>query len=103
LTFIFLLGVDHVTWGLIDLSFAFLLFLWANVLIDFFTGQGGHYGSRDAAVSTSIAGIESGRGGNHYNRLSLDGSSGEERTAVESGTSSNDSLEMSRIKSTKRS
>lgn len=74
-----------------------------SVLVDLYTGQGGRYGSRDAAASASGAAVEAGqRGGaanSLYNRLSLgDSSGGEERTAVESGTNSNDSLEMSRVK-----
>ena len=37
-------GIDYVTWGLIDFSVAFLLFLWFNILIDTYVGYGGRYG-----------------------------------------------------------
>lgn len=46
-------GVDHITWGLIDLSIAFAIFFWSNVLIDFYTGWGGRYGLRDPAGRSS--------------------------------------------------
>lgn len=44
-------GVDHVTWGLIDFSIAFVLFLWMNVLIDTYIGYGGRYGLTGAQSS----------------------------------------------------
>ena len=48
--------------------------------------------------------VETGRGGAAlYNRLSLDDSSGEAHTAVESRTNSNDSIEMERVRTKKRS
>ncbi|WFD35061.1 hypothetical protein MCUN1_001909 [Malassezia cuniculi] len=37
-------GVDHVTWGLIDFSVAFVIFFWTNVLIDAYIYYGGRYG-----------------------------------------------------------
>ena len=37
-------GIDFVTWGLIDFSVAFTLFLWFNILIDTYVGYGGRYG-----------------------------------------------------------
>ena len=44
-------GVDFATWAMIDLSAAFLLFLWMNVLIDTYVGYGGRYGLAGAPVS----------------------------------------------------
>jgi hypothetical protein len=78
-------------------------------LIDFFTGQGGRYGSRESALQSANDGLETARAGRGgiasrlYNRLSLGDSSAEERTAVESGSNSNDSLEMAHVKANKRS
>lgn len=97
-------GVDAVTWGLIDFSLAFFLFFWANVLIDFYVGQGGRFGSRkrneQAAAAPSL--MESAT--SLYARLSMGDSnsnSNEDRTAIGSGGSA-DSLEMDRIKSQRR-
>ena len=44
-------GVDFATWAMIDLSAAFLLFLWMNVLIDTYVGYGGRYGLAGAPAS----------------------------------------------------
>lgn len=61
-------------------------------------------GSRLLAVGASGAGLEQAHGASEYNRLSLDDSSGGERTAIESGTNSHNSMEMApRVKSKKRS
>lgn len=108
-------GVDAITWGLIDFSIAFFLFFWANVLIDFYVSQGGMYGSRKKAVQSAGSGIalEGGAGSSHssnslYARLSLgdhhtvSSNSNEERTAIGSSGGSSDSLEMERIKNSKR-
>lgn len=60
-------------------------------------------GSRLLAKDSLHAGLERGHAVTEYDRLSLDDSSNEERTAIESGTNSHDSLEMGRIKPGKRS
>ncbi|MCO5583355.1 hypothetical protein L7F22_037265 [Adiantum nelumboides] len=109
-------GVDAITWGLIDFSIAFFLFFWANVLIDFYVSQGGMYGSRTRAQSAGGAGIalerqagSTNQSSSLYARLSLGGdhhtgstNSNEERTAIGSSSGSTDSLEMERIKNSKR-
>lgn len=108
-------GVDAITWGLIDFSIAFFLFFWANVLIDFYVGQGGMYGSKTRAAQAAGSGIalEGGttstrQNNSLYSRLSLgdhqtDGTtSNEERTVIDSSGGSIDSLEMERIKTSKR-
>lgn len=44
-------GIDFATWAMIDLSAAFLLFFWMNVLIDTYVGYGGRYGLAHAPAS----------------------------------------------------
>lgn len=103
-------GVDSITWGLLDFSFAFFLFFWANVLIDLYVSEGGRYGSRDKNAARASAGslsqaesvpLTGGRGSGDYARLSLGNSnanSNEERMAVGSSGESADSLEMGRVR-----
>jgi hypothetical protein len=91
-------GVDAITWGLIDFSFAFFMFFWANVLLDFYVGQGGHMGSRKASARQAGDYLEPGGRRTSYSRISLgDNGSHEERTAVGSG-GSDESFEMNRMK-----
>jgi hypothetical protein len=60
-------------------------------------------GSRiKAANASGAAGMELAHGISEYDRLSLDDSS-QERTAIESGTNSHDSMELSRVKPKPRS
>lgn len=49
-------GIDHITWGLIDFSIAFFLFVWFNILLDLYTTSGGRYGARVSARSTTESG-----------------------------------------------
>ncbi|MCO5570192.1 hypothetical protein L7F22_023910 [Adiantum nelumboides] len=100
-------GVDHITWGLIDFSISFFLFLWANVLIDLYTSQGGRYGSARKAAASATAG-RSGRAGlaesgglrSLYSRVSMGESAPlrvdeDSEEGVVSGSSG--SLEMNRL------
>lgn len=67
------MGVDHITWGLVDFSVAFALFFWFNVLLDFYTSSGGRYGAKVAAETAASRG-QAGEGGSSrawYSRLSL--------------------------------
>lgn len=64
------LGVDHVTWGLIGFSFGFLIFLWANVLIDTYVGYGGHYGLAGARPSLESPSGPAAQHGNGHSLLS---------------------------------
>lgn len=66
------IGVDHITWGLVDFSIAFFFFLWFNVLLDFYTTSGGRYGAKASADAQSSA-AEQGRTGGRawYSRLSV--------------------------------
>lgn len=76
-------GVDHITWGLIDFSIAFALFLWFNVLLELYTKSGGRYGCRQNgdASGSGAAAAERGQanGGNRawYSRLSMGGRGGD--------------------------
>ncbi len=47
-------GLDHITWGLIDLSIAFVIFAWSNVLIDKYVEWGGRYGQRKDKQGSGI-------------------------------------------------
>lgn len=61
------MGVDHITWGLIDFSVSFFLFVWFNILLDLYTTYGGRYGAR---VSTRSGATEAGP---WYSRLGQSG------------------------------
>ncbi|KDN44529.1 hypothetical protein K437DRAFT_224894 [Tilletiaria anomala UBC 951] len=54
-------GVDHITWGLIDFSISFIIFLWSNILIELYMRWGGRYGMR-AGGTSAPAGDEAGAG-----------------------------------------
>lgn len=70
-------GVDHGTWGMIDLSFSLLLFLWINVLVDLYVGYGGRYGAaKKNAAQARGADRETQPTRSLYSRLSL-GQTGE--------------------------
>ncbi|PWN28917.1 hypothetical protein BDZ90DRAFT_218270 [Jaminaea rosea] len=62
-------GIDHITWGLIDFSIAFFLFVWFNILLDLYTTSGGRYGARVSARSTTESGP-------WYSRLGQEGGGG---------------------------
>lgn len=71
------MGVDHVTWGLIDFSISLAIFFWINVLIDTYVGWGGRGGAARATAAAAKNGeVSESWGGTArglYARLSTSG------------------------------